>query len=78
MDSVDMERFFACLHEKRGKRGIATIAQEMVVSQQSLKDLMDGNVSSGLFTPNAKAIGAFFKACEWLGVPAKTFLVEER
>lgn len=77
MDSVAMERFFASFDEKRGKRGIATIAQEIGVSQQALKDLMEGNVSAGFLTPNAKAIGAFFKTCEWLGVEARTFLVEE-
>ena len=77
MSEINLQHFYEHINKKRGKRRVNTIAKEIGVSPQTFQDLMDGKFRRGLFDLNAKACSAFFLACDWLGVPANTFLSGE-
>jgi hypothetical protein len=42
-----------------------------------MQRLINSDFRNGLFELDSNVCGAFFQACDWLGIPANTFLIEE-
>jgi hypothetical protein len=76
-DRIDFQRFYDCVEARAGHVSLGKLAKEIGVSLTALRDMLDGKFTIGLFGFNHAACGAFFATCNWLGVPASTFLIED-
>lgn len=70
MDRVDYAGLAAAIRAKKGTRGLTAIVKESGVSAPALRNLLEGEA------PDVKTCAAVFSVCAWLGVEARTFLIE--
>lgn len=64
---INIEQFAAQIREKRGKRGLREVAQEMgEISASTLSRIENGNIPD---------LDTFVRICRWLGVSPDSFII---